>query len=110
MGAEPTYLPFFAEARGARDRRALAGPLALYLFLIALPLTGWYAASRLGVPVTFFGLGPPCTRDAGQGPSGLITEPHENAGINLLNVAGTPNGALASIRPARRHPAAHEPA
>src|SRR5690606_13691310 len=32
---------------------AKVGHAVLYLFLIALPLTGWYAASRLGVPVSF---------------------------------------------------------
>lgn len=65
-----------------------AGHAALYLFLIALPLTGWYAASRMGVPVTFFGLELPAIAAPVKGHPGLIAELHENAGTVILYLAG----------------------
>lgn len=67
---------------------AKAGHAVLYLFLIALPLTGWYAASRLGVPVSFFGLHLPAIAAPVQGASGLIADLHENAGTIILYLAG----------------------
>jgi len=67
---------------------AKAGHAVLYLFLIALPLTGWYAASRLGVPVSFFGLQLPAIADKVQGSPGLIADLHENAGTVILYLAG----------------------
>ena len=35
---------------------AKAGHGLLYLLLIGLPITGWYAASRMGVPISFLGV------------------------------------------------------
>ncbi|MGB3832480.1 MAG: cytochrome b/b6 domain-containing protein [Mesorhizobium sp.] len=67
---------------------AKAGHAVLYLFLIALPLTGWYAASRLGVPVSFFGLHLPAIAEPVQGAPGLIADIHENAGTVILYLAG----------------------
>jgi cytochrome b561 len=67
---------------------AKAGHALLYLFLIALPLTGWYAASRLGVPVSFFGLHLPAIAAQVQGSPGLIADLHENAGTLILYFAG----------------------
>ncbi len=43
------------DAQGWLAAAAKAGHAVLYLFMIALPITGWYAASRMGVPVSFFG-------------------------------------------------------
>jgi cytochrome b561 len=67
---------------------ARAGHAMLYLFLIALPLTGWYAASRMGVPVSFFGLHLPAIVEQVQGRPGLIAELHENGGTVILYLAG----------------------
>jgi cytochrome b561 len=67
---------------------AKAGHAALYLFLIALPLTGWYAASRMGVPVSFFGLYLPAIAEQVQGRPGLIADLHENGGTVILYLAG----------------------
>ncbi len=67
---------------------AKAGHAVLYLFLIALPLSGWYAASRMGVPVSFFGLHLPAIADQVQGRPGLIADLHENAGDVILYLAG----------------------
>ena len=60
----------------------------LYLFLIALPLSGWHAASRLGVPVSFFGIQLPAIAGRVQGAPGLVTDVHENADTIILYPAG----------------------
>jgi cytochrome b561 len=67
---------------------AAAGHLALYVFLIALPLSGWYAASRLGVPVTFLGIHLPPLAQAASGPPGVVAELHQTGGNLLLVLAG----------------------
>ena len=67
---------------------AKTGHAVLYAFLIGLPLSGWYAASRLGVPVSFFGIGLPAIAAPVQGAPGLIAEIHENAGTVILYLAG----------------------
>jgi cytochrome b561 len=67
---------------------AKAGHALLYLFLIALPITGWYTASRMGVPVSFFGLPLPALAAPVEGHPGLIAELHENAGTFILILAG----------------------
>lgn len=66
---------------------AKAGHVLLYMLLIALPITGWYAASRLGVSVSFFGLPLPALTAPVQGRPGLIAELHENAGTIILILA-----------------------
>ncbi len=76
-----------------RDRPWLAlaagiGHALLYAFLIGLPLSGWYAASRLGVAVSFLGIGLPAIAAPVQGAPGLIAEIHENAGTVILYLAG----------------------
>lgn len=75
-------------AGGKLALAAKAGHTLLYLFLIALPLSGWYAASRLGVPVSFFGLSLPAITGQVQGAPGLIADLHENAGTIILFLAG----------------------
>lgn len=77
-----------ADAQGWLAAAAKAGHAVLYLFLIALPITGWYAASRMGVPVSFFGLHLPALTAPVQGRPGLIAELHENAGTIILILAG----------------------
>jgi cytochrome b561 len=70
------------------DLAARVGHGVLYALMIALPLTGWYAAGRLGVPVTFFGLGLPSLAAPVQGAPGWIAEIHETGGTVLLWLAG----------------------
>ena len=60
----------------------------LYLLLIALPITGWYAASRMGVSVSFLGLHLPSIAAPVQGRPGVIAELHENGGTFILILAG----------------------
>ncbi|WP_245410934.1 cytochrome b [Microvirga flavescens] len=67
---------------------AKAGHAALYVFIIGLPLTGWYAASRMGVPVSFFGIGLPALTGAVQGSPGIVAELHESGGTIILFLAG----------------------
>ncbi|OHV66021.1 cytochrome B [Mesorhizobium sp. LCM 4577] len=70
------------------DLAARAGHTLLYVLLIALPLSGWYAASRLGVPVSFLGVGLPSLTAAVQGAPGEIADLHETAGTLILWLAG----------------------
>src|SRR6185369_17431408 len=50
------------QRRGWMELAARAGHWVLYGLLIAMPLTGWYAASRMGISVSFVGLAlPPLT-------------------------------------------------
>lgn len=77
-----------ADAQGWLAAAAKAGHGLLYLLLIGLPITGWYAASRMGVPVSFFGLQLPALTAPVQGRPGLIAELHENAGTIILILAG----------------------
>ena len=69
-------------------RAAALGHGVLYAFMIGLPLTGWYAASRLGVPVNVFGYTLPSLTAAVQGSPGLIAELHETGGTLILILAG----------------------
>jgi len=70
------------------DLAAKIGHTVLYLFLIALPLSGWYAASRLGVEVSFFGIALPSLAAPVQGPPGALAELHETGGTVILWLAG----------------------
>jgi len=60
----------------------------LYFLMIGLPLTGWYAASRLGVTVSIFGYALPSLTASVQGAPGLIAELHEAGGTLILVLAG----------------------
>jgi cytochrome b561 len=89
------FLHFFGWKPPALDKdrpgfamAARIGHAVLYAFLIGLPLSGWYAASRLGVSVSFFGIGLPAITAPVQGTPGLIAEIHENAGTVILYLAG----------------------
>ncbi|TPK99018.1 MULTISPECIES: cytochrome b/b6 domain-containing protein [unclassified Mesorhizobium] len=70
------------------DIAARAGHTLLYILLIALPLSGWYAASRLGVPVSFLGIGLPSLTAPVQGAPGEIADLHETGGTLILWLAG----------------------
>ncbi|MGK8641556.1 cytochrome b [Brucella anthropi] len=83
-GAAPSESP----AQGTLALAAKAGHAILYSLLIALPLSGWYAASRMGVAISFFGLSVPAITAPMQGSPGLIAEFHENAGTIILYLAG----------------------
>lgn len=64
------------------------GHAVLYLFMIGLPITGWYAASRLGIPISLFGIPLPAIAASVQGPPGPIAEIHETGGTIILILAG----------------------
>lgn len=67
---------------------ARLGHALLYALLIAVPLSGWYAASRLGVRVGLFGLTlPPLAATAGDS-AGLIGSLHQLGGNAILILAG----------------------
>jgi cytochrome b561 len=74
--------------RGWMLRAAKAGHALLYALLVAMPLTGWYTASRMGVTVSFLGLTLPGLTAPVEGYPGLIAELHENGGNLLLILAG----------------------
>jgi cytochrome b561 len=84
-------------AGGAPPLDPTAGPLlqagarighaALYALLIALPLSGWYAASSMGVPVTILGVTLPALA-ASSGGGGLIGDLDSTGGNVLLILAG----------------------
>jgi superoxide oxidase len=83
VGAPP------APSHGALlDISAKLGHAALYLLMIFLPLSGWYAASKLGVTVNILGLKLPSLAAPVQGYPGLIAELHENGGNLILILAG----------------------
>jgi len=72
--------------RMALAARAMAG--LLYLLLVAVPLGGWYAMSRLGVAFTVAGWQLPALAQAVQGPPGTLAELHQVGGNALLVLAG----------------------
>jgi cytochrome b561 len=80
--------PAMAASHGWLATGAKVGHGLLYLLLIVVPITGWYAASRLGVPLSFFGLHLPAITALVQGRPGVIAEFHENAGTFILILAG----------------------
>jgi superoxide oxidase len=70
------------------DVAARMGHIVLYLFLIGLPLSGWYAASRMGMTVSFLGFELPALTAPVEGYPGLIAELHETGGTAILILAG----------------------
>jgi cytochrome b561 len=77
------------DSRGALMRLATkTGHIVLYVFLVGLPLSGWYAASRLGVSVSFLGLNLPSIAAPVLGYPGPIAELHETGGTLILVLAG----------------------
>lgn len=67
---------------------ATAGHGLLYALLVVLPITGWYAASQMGVQVQFLGLDLPALAAPVQGRPGAVAEFHESAGSVILVLAG----------------------
>jgi len=74
----------------ARSSHAL-----LYLLLLAVPILGWYVASRLGVPAWLFGITLPPLTAALPGPAGLLGQLHQIGGNAILILAGV--HALAAL-------------
>jgi len=60
----------------------------LYLLLIAVPLTGWYAMSRLGVTLRVFGYDLPSLTAPVKGWPGAVAEIHQWGGNTILVIAG----------------------
>lgn len=62
---------------------------ALYLLLIAVPLTGWFSASRMGLPAKAFTLTLPAltTPSSGETP-GAVGDLHQIGGNLILLLAG----------------------
>ncbi|HWG77845.1 MAG TPA: cytochrome b/b6 domain-containing protein [Steroidobacteraceae bacterium] len=67
---------------------AKLGHLVLYLLLIAVPLSGWFAASRLGIHAWFFGLVLPPLTTVVATHAGLIGKLHQLGGNLILILAG----------------------
>lgn len=85
LGAVP---PLATQDRPLLALAAKLGHLTLYLLLIAVPLSGWYAASKLGVPAWFFGLVlPPMTHVVSRS-AGLMGQFHQVGGNLILILAG----------------------
>ncbi|HUY83509.1 MAG TPA: cytochrome b [Steroidobacteraceae bacterium] len=69
-------------------RAAQFGHALLYALLIAVPLTGWIAASRLGVPIDLYGLRIPAIAAPVKGSIGAIGSIHQIGSNALLILAG----------------------
>lgn len=67
---------------------ARIGHAVLYALLVALPLSGWYAASSMGVPVRLWGVTLPALATPTLGGGGLIGDLHSTGGNVLLILAG----------------------
>jgi cytochrome b561 len=80
--------PIAPEGSALLRSAARAGHAALYALLVALPLSGWYAASSMGIPVTLLGITLPALATPTLGGGGLIGDLHSNGGNLLLILAG----------------------
>jgi cytochrome b561 len=67
---------------------AKAGHALLYLLLIAVPVTGWIAVSRMGVAVRMAGITVPPITAAVHGRIGPIYNAHHWLGNGVLIIAG----------------------
>jgi cytochrome b561 len=63
-----------------QQRLAVLMHLALYVFLVAMPLLGWLTLSASGKPVPFFGLQLPALVGADKALAGSLKEIHETTG------------------------------
>lgn len=85
LGGVPTLA---SQERPLLGIAAQLGHATLYLLLIAVPLSGWYAASKLGVRAWFFGLVlPPMTHVVSRS-AGLMGQLHQVGGNLILILAG----------------------
>jgi superoxide oxidase len=69
-------------------RMASIGHATLYLLLFAVPITGWFTLSRLGLKVELLGLKLPFLIEPTAGDPGLIADVHQIGGNVLLGIAG----------------------
>jgi cytochrome b561 len=70
-------------------RLAHLGHLGIYFLLLAVPLTGWFTLSRLGLRIELFGLPLPLLSPPVRGEPGLIANIHQIGGNLLLIIAAT---------------------
>ena len=70
------------------DAAARWGHIILYVLLVAVPLSGWYVMSRIGVSLSIFGVRLPALTYAVEGSAGPVAELHQVAGNVLLILAG----------------------
>lgn len=70
------------------SRWARHGHVSLYLLLVFIPLSGWYVASRMGLPANLFGLTLPPLTGSVKGSPGLLGQLHKWSGNLILIVAG----------------------
>ena len=70
------------------DLAAKIGHGVLYILMVALPLSGWYAASKMGVAVNLYGLELPRLAAPAAFSPGPIPELHEIGGDIILILAG----------------------
>jgi cytochrome b561 len=68
-------------------RMAAIGHATLYMFLFAVPLTGWITLSRLGLNVELFGRTWPLLTASVAGEPGLIANVHQVGGNLLMGTA-----------------------
>jgi cytochrome b561 len=68
-------------------RIAGIGHATLYMFLFAVPLTGWITLSRLGLNVELFGIMLPLLTAPVAGEPGLIANVHQFGGNLLMGTA-----------------------
>jgi cytochrome b561 len=81
-------LPSEGAADSWLSRTATWGHRALYFLLIAVPVTGWYAASRLGAQISIFKFTLPPIAAAVDGKPGLLAGLHPLGGNLILQLAG----------------------
>lgn len=70
------------------DAGARWGHILLYALLAAVPLSGWYAMSRIGVSLSFLGFRLPVLTRSVADSAGVIGELHQIAGNAILILAG----------------------
>jgi cytochrome b561 len=70
------------------DKGARWGHAILYALLIAVPITGWFAASRLGVSLSLFGIPVPALTQPVEGWPDPIADLHGWGGNAILILAG----------------------
>jgi cytochrome b561 len=67
---------------------ARLGHATLYLLLIAVPITGWYAVGRLGISLSILGAPLPMLTQSVKGDPGFVADLHQYGGNAILIIAG----------------------
>ncbi len=84
-GASPRVQP---EINRWQHRGAMLMHLALYLFMIVMPLLGWLVLSAKGAAIPFFGLELPALIGPDKGLAGQLEEIHETIGTVGYYIVG----------------------